>query len=187
MFTFESRILWAHSSMNRDYLKLPKSGFFCGFFVCFCFFFSCSMWTVSCDMENLVHWPGIEPRPPSWEHSLSHLVLVLGKSQWNCLRVIKDNKFPKYLFCRISHAALFGKKKKWAIYACAETLRLAHPYINNQWLDAAVGTLKRSLLRQPEIDFPTTSAATHHEALQWRFFWSRAMTCNLKYHFISTS
>ena len=110
MFTFESRILWAHSSKNRDYLKLPKSGFFCGFFVCFCFFFSCSMWTVSCDMENLVHWPGIEPRPPSWEHSLSHL--VLGKSQWNCLRVIKDNKFPKYLFCRISHAALFGKKKK---------------------------------------------------------------------------
>ena len=60
-------------------------------------------------MGDLVHWPGIEPRPPSWEHSLSHL--VLGKSQWNHLRVIKDNKFPKYLFCRTLHAALFGKKK----------------------------------------------------------------------------
>lgn len=184
MFTFESRILWAHSSKNRDYLKLLKCGVFLWFFCLFLlFFFSCSMWTVGCDMGDLVHWPGIEPRPPSWEHSLGHLVLALGKSQWNCLRVIKDNKCPKYLFCRTSH----GWGKKWAFYPCAETLQLAHPYINNQWLDSAVGTLKRSLLRQPEIYFPTTSAATHHEALRWRFFWSRAMTCNLKYHFISTS
>ena len=27
--------------------------------------------------------------------------------------------------------------KKWAVYPCAETLRLAHPNINNQWLDPA--------------------------------------------------
>ena len=52
MFTFESRILWAHSSRNRDYLKLPKSG---GFFVFFVGFFFCFFKVVACKLL-LVAW-----------------------------------------------------------------------------------------------------------------------------------
>ena len=36
-------------------------------------FFSCSIWTLSCDMQDLVPWPGIKPRPPALETwHLSH-------------------------------------------------------------------------------------------------------------------
>ena len=74
MFTFESRILWAHSSKNRDYLKLLKCGVFLWFFCLFLlFFFSCSMWTCSYSMwfpsfltkNDLVFWLRMGPGPPA--------------------------------------------------------------------------------------------------------------------------